>query len=306
MPSQASWRSLMRRDGSSRNSVNQPPKYLQPYDTQLCCAFERMDPTPRVPLCTFETSKVKARLHSVLSFVPMRPAQSRYIDKKSASFYTCHLYCPGRILSVHFNPSAAPQYAFVSTTRLASANGGLWCEQPPRRMPRGKESTLMAQIRADEDLRQHFIAPPGLPLKFTKTCICRPVFPTEPVHYWLSLIWFATLSDSVLISFAMYPFSTERLLPRYSNISYTALRDSSPHRRLTSRPWMVFILKVLVGIAVILGLAFAIRLFYGPKLDHPRQAVGPIPTIPRDFRAVGLVFYGRRSRVEILNCYLKV
>ena len=36
----------------------------------------------------------------------------------------------------------------------------------------------------------------------------------------------------------------------------------------------------------------------GPKIA--------IPTIPSTFKTVGLIFYGRRSRVEILDCYLKV
>ena len=31
-----------------------------------------------------------------------------------------------------------------------------------------------------------------------------------------------------------------------------------------------------------------------------------VPSIPFKFRTVGLIFYGRRSRVEILDCYLKV
>lgn len=31
-----------------------------------------------------------------------------------------------------------------------------------------------------------------------------------------------------------------------------------------------------------------------------------LPEIPKSFETVGVVFYGRRSRVEILDCYLKV
>lgn len=31
-----------------------------------------------------------------------------------------------------------------------------------------------------------------------------------------------------------------------------------------------------------------------------------VPEIPKTFQTVGVVFYGRRSRVEILDCYLKV
>ena len=36
----------------------------------------------------------------------------------------------------------------------------------------------------------------------------------------------------------------------------------------------------------------------GPKIT--------VPDIPSAFKTIGLIFYGRRSRVEILNCYLKV
>lgn len=39
------------------------------------------------------------------------------------------------------------------------------------------------------------------------------------------------------------------------------------------------------------------------------SARGPeiiVPEISSDFETVGVVFYGRRSRVEILDCYLKV
>ena len=42
----------------------------------------------------------------------------------------------------------------------------------------------------------------------------------------------------------------------------------------------------------------SLGLVRGPKIT--------IPHIPSAFKTVGLIFYGRRSRVEILNCYLKV
>ena len=44
-----------------------------------------------------------------------------------------------------------------------------------------------------------------------------------------------------------------------------------------------------------------------PKLSAVR---GPddivLPQMPSKFKTVGMVFYGRKSRVEILDCYLKV
>jgi len=49
-----------------------------------------------------------------------------------------------------------------------------------------------------------------------------------------------------------------------------------------------------------------------PAADEPLlgEVRGPdtivIPQIPKRFKTVGMVFYGRKSRVEILDCYLKV
>jgi len=49
-----------------------------------------------------------------------------------------------------------------------------------------------------------------------------------------------------------------------------------------------------------------------PAADEPLlgEVRGPdtivIPHIPQKFKTVGLVFFGRKSRVEILDCYLKV
>jgi hypothetical protein len=49
-----------------------------------------------------------------------------------------------------------------------------------------------------------------------------------------------------------------------------------------------------------------------PAADEPLLGAvrGPdtivIPQIPKRFKTVGMVFYGRKSRVEILDCYLKV
>ena len=61
----------------------------------------------------------------------------------------------------------------------------------------------------------------------------------------------------------------------------------------------------------ILALGFFIATFaalgillYKPTLGPPRQII--VPEIPKDFLVKALVFYGRRSRVSILDCYLSV
>ena len=43
-----------------------------------------------------------------------------------------------------------------------------------------------------------------------------------------------------------------------------------------------------------------------PLLGNTRGSDTVVPELPQDFKVVGLVFFGRRSRVEILDCYLKV
>ncbi|KAL8910631.1 MAG: hypothetical protein Q9171_004086 [Xanthocarpia ochracea] len=64
-------------------------------------------------------------------------------------------------------------------------------------------------------------------------------------------------------------------------------------------------LKILAAIAIIAAIITAICLLRNRPIDHLQQPVATIPVIPKHFRTVGLVFYGRRSRVEILQCYLK-
>ncbi|KAL8730895.1 MAG: hypothetical protein Q9181_004511 [Wetmoreana brouardii] len=88
---------------------------------------------------------------------------------------------------------------------------------------------------------------------------------------------------------------------RYSNIPYTPLADQSGPRR---RSYWSLLFKSFVVVAAIALITVALRPLYNPKLDHLQQPTS-IPVISKDFRTVGLVFYGRRSRVEILNCYLK-
>ncbi|KAL8699556.1 MAG: hypothetical protein Q9201_005939 [Fulgogasparrea decipioides] len=88
---------------------------------------------------------------------------------------------------------------------------------------------------------------------------------------------------------------------RYSNIPYTPLADQSGPRR---RNYWSLLFKTFFVIAAIALIILTLRLPYYPKLDHLQQPAS-IPVIPKDFRTVGLIFYGRRSRVEILKCYLK-
>ncbi|KAL8708851.1 MAG: hypothetical protein Q9220_006307 [cf. Caloplaca sp. 1 TL-2023] len=99
----------------------------------------------------------------------------------------------------------------------------------------------------------------------------------------------------------MFPFSKQRLLPRYHNIPYTALADQpTPQRRLVN-----WILKIVTVVFLIISVIAVVCLLRNPRLGHLQQPAVPIPSIPEEFRVVGLVFYGRRSRVEILDCYLK-
>ncbi|KAL8688437.1 MAG: hypothetical protein Q9218_005656, partial [Villophora microphyllina] len=96
----------------------------------------------------------------------------------------------------------------------------------------------------------------------------------------------------------MFPFAKKQ---RYSNIPYTPLTDypPTPRRRLSIlRP--VFLLSLTVIAATIVLTLF----LHDSKLGRLQRPLS-IPVIPRGFRVVGLVFYGRRSRIEVLNCYLQ-
>ncbi|KAL8766846.1 MAG: hypothetical protein Q9209_006504 [Squamulea sp. 1 TL-2023] len=73
----------------------------------------------------------------------------------------------------------------------------------------------------------------------------------------------------------------------------------TPRQRFVRAAW-----KILAAIAIVAAVV-TVSCLYNPPLNHLQQPSGPIPAIPEQFRTVGLVFYGRRSRVEILNCYLK-
>ncbi|KAL9057975.1 MAG: hypothetical protein Q9206_002113 [Seirophora lacunosa] len=114
------------------------------------------------------------------------------------------------------------------------------------------------------------------------------------------------------------------ILPLFQKVRYTPLTDNSWPRR----PNYVAILKysaiALVSVLLLLaGLQFSRthRVLLsspdegGPPPPTPEPeagllsvARGPdilVPDIPQTFEVVAVVFYGRRSRVQILDCYLK-
>ncbi len=96
---------------------------------------------------------------------------------------------------------------------------------------------------------------------------------------------------------------------RYAHIPYTPL--AAEQQRPNSRPRFFFAKHVYKTLAVVLLLLVAavittVCLLRDPQLERLRQPSAPVPAIPKEFRVVGLVFYGRRSRVEVLDCYLKV
>ena len=114
------------------------------------------------------------------------------------------------------------------------------------------------------------------------------------------------------------------LLPLWSNVRYTPL---------TERPWpnrqtYINILKYLgfISLATVLLLAAlhvsGVKRLSLPKSDpipneEPVKEEDPLlgtnrgpdihyPEIPKTFKTIAVVFYGRKTRVEILDCYLKV
>lgn len=107
---------------------------------------------------------------------------------------------------------------------------------------------------------------------------------------------------------------------QYPNVHYTNLRENL-------RPWrraLIVAFKLLLITSLLAVLFITTLQLYRNRLGQnsepatlnaePGEASlglvrGPkiaVPEIPLSFKTVGLVFYGRRSRVEILDCYLKV
>ena len=94
------------------------------------------------------------------------------------------------------------------------------------------------------------------------------------------------------------------MLSKYHNVHYTSLVDNTSSRRRA----FVFISRLLAFALFITAVVILSVLSYKPTLGPQRGAEISVPHIPEDFnfRTVGLVFYGRRSRVSILDCYLRV
>jgi len=101
------------------------------------------------------------------------------------------------------------------------------------------------------------------------------------------------------------------VLPLFQHVRYTPLTEK-PWRR---RPSYVIIIKWLslatlfIAILLIVGIHFSglRRTLPTPRLlGVAREPEIFIPALPKDFQTVGVVFYGRRSSVEILDCYLRV
>ncbi len=90
------------------------------------------------------------------------------------------------------------------------------------------------------------------------------------------------------------------MLPQYHYPPYTILQENIvPRRRAFGVMCKILVLGFLVTIFLILG-----TLLYKPTLGPVRKIV--VPEIPPNFQVKALVFYGRRSRVSILDCYLRV
>ena len=96
------------------------------------------------------------------------------------------------------------------------------------------------------------------------------------------------------------------MLPFFRKVQYTPLIDD----RWTRRPRYVTLIRYAgAALLVVLLLILVGFHFFGPYSGHLIATRGPdivLPEIPKDFQTVAVVFYGRRSRVEILDCYLKV
>lgn len=104
----------------------------------------------------------------------------------------------------------------------------------------------------------------------------------------------------------MFSFFKPKLLPQYSNIPYTPLAPQEQHPPSRRRRLLYQLFKFLTLLFLTAAIITTACLLYTPKLSPLEQLSAHIPVIPQDFPIVGLVFYGRRSRVEILDCYLKV
>ena len=114
------------------------------------------------------------------------------------------------------------------------------------------------------------------------------------------------------------------LLPLWSKVRYTPLTE----KPWPNRPTYLNILKYLGFISLVTVLLLGILHVTGVKRlplpskapetnEDPKEADDPllgtsrgpdihVPDIPETFETIAVVFYGRKSRTEILDCYLKV
>ena len=94
--------------------------------------------------------------------------------------------------------------------------------------------------------------------------------------------------------------------PFFRKIQYTPLIDDPWTRRIKYVALIRYVGTALLVILLFILVGFH---FFGPYSGHLVVTRGPhivLPEISKDFQTVAVVFYGRRSRVEILDCYLKV
>ncbi|KAI9719704.1 MAG: hypothetical protein M1828_006137 [Chrysothrix sp. TS-e1954] len=86
------------------------------------------------------------------------------------------------------------------------------------------------------------------------------------------------------------------------------VEPESSWRRLTPRSrWRRLVITVVAASLVISAILYiGLWILYDPKLDPLREPLVPVNDVAAAYtKVVGLIFFGRRSRVSILDCYLK-
>lgn len=138
------------------------------------------------------------------------------------------------------------------------------------------------------------------------------------------LLYILSICASSFSSGFEKPPNPTTMLPLFHKVRYTPLGE----RSLCRRPRGVLLLKyaalaflTLLLLVLVVYFSGVNRILSAPEREEPPPpppepeegmlgfARGPrilVPEIPKEFQTVGVVFYGRRSRVEILDCYLKV
>ena len=113
-------------------------------------------------------------------------------------------------------------------------------------------------------------------------------------------------------------------LPLWSRVQYTPLTEKPWPNRQTYLNILKYLGFVSLATVLLLGILQVTRVKRLPLLseapatsDDPREADDPllgtnrgpdihVPEIPETFETIAVVFYGRKTRTEILDCYLKV